>query len=171
MIMMAPKKWKNCRMNGSLTLFFEGVVLSLVIGIGDSAGWLHKMSKAKMVVLPKTETKALYVRVIPKPVRSVYRRVVPRFLRVFLRERSLKFWALLFSYVVGQLVCNRLRFGVVFFICSLILFIFLNLGRNGREKGVMSAYSVFNAGNRRLAGEYDPSEMDRMLRQGGIINQ
>ena len=131
--------------------------------------------------------KPLYVRLIPRPLRSAYRRVVPRFIRwvssssffsfpsfshlfflssVFLRERSLRFWLLCAAYVIGQRVFNRQGFGVVWLVFSLIFLIFYNLDYGGRRSG-MSAYSVFNPDGERLVGTYDAAEYDRMLRNGG----
>jgi hypothetical protein len=115
----------------------------------------------------REEARPLYVRLLPKPLRSGYRRVVPRAVRVFLRERSGRFWALLLAYGVGQWLAARVQFGLVFFIVALVAFIFLNLEWvKSRPRGVLSAYSVFNPGQRRLAGELDPGEHDRMLRGG-----
>lgn len=132
---------------------------------------MKKKSKQVGQAVQAEQDKPLHVRLVPKPLRSLYRRVVPRFIRVFLRERTLRFWLLSALYVLGQVLFNRIEFGVVFFIFSLVCFIFLNLDRSGsRPKNVLSAYSVFNEGNRRLAGEYDPQEYERMLRQGGNIN-
>ncbi len=111
----------------------------------------------------------LLVRLLPKSVRSRYRAVVPRPVRVFLRERSRRFWVLFLAYGVGQWAAARVQFGLVFFILALVAGIFLSLEWNRtRPRGVLSAYSVFNPGQRRLAGELDAGEYDRMLRGGGV---
>ena len=116
----------------------------------------------------KEQAKPLYVRLLPKPVRSCYRRVVPRFLRVLMRERSGRFWLALLVYAAGQWLAARAQFGLVFFILALVAAVFLNLEWvKTRPRGVLSAYSVFNPGQRRLAGELDATEYDRMLRGGG----
>jgi hypothetical protein len=46
------------------------------------------------------------------------------------------------------------------------LLIFLNLGE--REKGSLSAYSVFNKGGERLLGEFAPENVEGMF--GGNAN-
>ena len=116
---------------------------------------------------PVEASKPFYVRLFPRPIRSAYRRVVPRFLRVFFRERPLRFWMLLIAYILGQWFFNRLQFGVVFLIFAGVVFIFYNLNYSGRRSG-LSAYSVFNPGQERLIGTYDATEYDRMLRNGGV---
>ena len=87
---------------------------------------------------------------------------------MYLRERSAVFWILLFLYVVGQWVFNRLQFGLVFFIVAAIVFIFVNLNRGGSRKG-LSAYSVFNPGGQRLLGTQTVEEYERMLRGFGTL--
>ena len=44
---------------------------------------------------------------------------------------------------------------------SCILFIFINLGK--REKGTLSAYSVFNKDNQKLLGEFGSENVDSMF--------
>ncbi len=110
----------------------------------------------------------LYVRLIPRVVRSTYRRIVPRLVRVFLRSRSLNEWLVFSAWALLQLLFNRLEFGVVFFCVSLIGFVFATLNyESTRKEGQLSAYSVFNPDNQRLPGTYDPTEYERMLRAGG----
>eukprot|EP01117_Protostelium_nocturnum_P017195 TRINITY_DN6963_c0_g1_i1.p1 TRINITY_DN6963_c0_g1~~TRINITY_DN6963_c0_g1_i1.p1 ORF type:complete len:149 (-),score=48.45 TRINITY_DN6963_c0_g1_i1:160-561(-) len=68
---------------------------------------------------------------------------------------GLVMWLLLFFVFV------RLEFGIVFFICSVFFFIFYNLG--SRNKGEMSAYSVFNRGAKALPGQLTAAQFEAEL--------
>ncbi len=62
-------------------------------------------------------------------------------------------WVLLFS-----LACLA-EFGLVYIIASFLVFMYCNTGTSSREKGQLSAYSVFNEGNRKLLGEMDARQV------------
>ncbi len=55
----------------------------------------------------------------------------------------------------------KIEFGTVYTIFSLILFIFLNLGK--REEGTLSAYSIFNDNYEKLIGEFDSNSVGSMF--------
>lgn len=114
----------------------------------------------------KDVSKEWYVRYIPKNVRSAYRRVCPRFMRVFLRERTKWFWILFALYLAGQWATIRVGFGIVFFVLSLIAFVFINLNYGDRKDG-LSAYSVFNPKGERLPGHFDATHFENRIRTGG----
>jgi hypothetical protein len=55
------------------------------------------------------------------------------------------------GWVVGYVLCIWMKFGSLYFILSIFLWIFLNLGK--KQRGEASAYSVFNQGYERILGE------------------
>lgn len=114
----------------------------------------------------KEGAKPFLVRCIPKPVRSLYRRVMPRPVRVFLRTRTAWFWWFALAFGVGQPLAIRVGFGVVFLCVALVAAMLLNLDYSRKGGDGPSAYSVFNRDQRRLAGQLDSAEYDRMLRSG-----
>lgn len=61
---------------------------------------------------------------------------------------------ILISYLLG--------FGTIFLCISIIYFIFNNLGR--RKEGELSAYSMFNDNNERIAGTFDAQFYEDMMR-------
>ncbi|KAI6240141.1 hypothetical protein M3Y99_00500700 [Aphelenchoides fujianensis] len=68
-------------------------------------------------------------------------------------------------WLAGQCFAAHVQFGLVFFICSLFLVMFLHLGV--RAEGEMSAYSVFNPHCERLLGQVTSEHFERdMLMQG-----
>ena len=73
---------------------------------------------------------------------------------------KLLLWALL------QAIFIMVEFGVVFFIVSLFYLIYATMENNAqfRRKGELSAYSVFNKGQKRLAGTFDVEQFERELR-------
>jgi hypothetical protein len=68
-----------------------------------------------------------WTRNIPRLVRSAYRRVVPRFVRVFLRTRTLRQCVAFIVWIAMQTMFARLQFGAAFFCVSLIIFLFASL--------------------------------------------
>lgn len=73
---------------------------------------------------------------------------------------------ILVFWVFGFISACVLEFGLVYFMMSIIFLIFQNLRKESSPDGI-SAYSVFNKGGRRLAGEYDPRDYDDHIRRGG----
>eukprot|EP01084_Bolivina_argentea_P206144 352020_1 len=60
------------------------------------------------------------------------------------------------------LISYFLQFGSIFLCISIIYFIFNNLGK--RKAGELSAYSVFNNNYEQIAGTFDASYYENMLR-------
>uniref|UniRef100_A0A7E4ZTY1 SAYSvFN domain-containing protein n=1 Tax=Panagrellus redivivus TaxID=6233 RepID=A0A7E4ZTY1_PANRE len=63
------------------------------------------------------------------------------------------FWA------AGQMLFISAGFGIVYFMFSLLMAMFLNLG--SRKEGEMSAYSVFNPNCERLLGQMTSEHFER----------
>jgi len=87
-----------------------------------------------------------------------------KYLNFHVNYRKLAIWAVLqalFAYV---------EFGTVFFIVSLMYFIYANLGDHGnvdaQGQKQKSAYSVFNKNQERLPGTLTAEEIDKQLRTG-----
>jgi len=66
-------------------------------------------------------------------------------------------WLILF------LIFIKLEFGLVYFIISLILVIYLNTSKN-KKKGVFSVYSVFNPNLERLNGTFTSDHVEKSIR-------
>ncbi|KAG1670512.1 hypothetical protein FOA52_000766 [Chlamydomonas sp. UWO 241] len=81
---------------------------------------------------------------------------------VFLRPRNFGALAL---FVAGCLASSRAGVGPVFVLACMVAVILANLGR--RREGEESAYSIFNAGVRRLPGQLDADQIDEQIRRGG----
>lgn len=68
-------------------------------------------------------------------------------------------------WLTGQLLAAKVEFGLVYFMLSLFVLMFLNLGV--RAEGELSAYSVFNPNCQRLLGQITSEHFERdMLMQG-----
>ncbi|VDN18966.1 unnamed protein product [Gongylonema pulchrum] len=65
------------------------------------------------------------------------------------------------SWLLLQLYFSYIQFGLVFFVLSLFVCIFLNLGK--RRAGELSAYSVFNPHCERLPGTLTAEQLERDL--------
>jgi hypothetical protein len=63
--------------------------------------------------------------------------------------------------VIAYAIAVKFSFGIVYFLLSCIAAIFLNLGK--REKGTLSAYSIFNEGCKKLPGEFGTDQVEEML--------
>ena len=63
----------------------------------------------------------------------------------------------------------RYEFGLVFFVLSLLLFMYYNTRTIQGKDPLPSAYSVFNQNQERLVGDRDPGSIDQQLRQGGMF--
>uniref|UniRef100_A0AC34G1K7 SAYSvFN domain-containing protein n=1 Tax=Panagrolaimus sp. ES5 TaxID=591445 RepID=A0AC34G1K7_9BILA len=68
-------------------------------------------------------------------------------------------------WLAGQVLAANAQFGIVYFMFSAFLFLFLNLG--SRKEGELSAYSVFNPNCERLLGQMtaEQFERDMMIRR------
>ena len=71
-------------------------------------------------------------------------------------------WLVLWAWFIS---CG---FGAVFFIISLICFVWMNTGTKPREPGVLSAYSVFNRNCERIDGTFTAEQFEKELRQGSF---
>lgn len=60
----------------------------------------------------------------------------------------------------------RLEFGIIYFIISLLYFIWNSLDSRRRRNG-LSAYSVFNPNFEKIQGTFSGEDYDRQLRRGG----
>ncbi|KAL6072746.1 SAYSvFN domain-containing protein 1 [Balamuthia mandrillaris] len=75
-------------------------------------------------------------------------------------------WAALYYWFI------QLEFGVVYFLFSCFLFVWLTLGSGGNvtpDGRRVSAYSVFNENMAALPGTFDANEFEQHLRGGGLV--
>ncbi|CAD5216595.1 unnamed protein product [Bursaphelenchus okinawaensis] len=88
-----------------------------------------------------------------------------RLWRKFNAKYPLQCWVVTLSFwLIGQLLAAHIEFGCVYFLFSLFLLMFLNLGV--RAEGELSAYSVFNPNCHRLLGQITSEHFERdMLMQ------
>jgi len=75
---------------------------------------------------------------------------------------KLVLWLLLWAWFISG------GFGAVFFILSLICFVWLNTGTRPRQPGVLSAYSVFNRNCKRIDGTFTAEQFEDQLRHGSL---
>jgi len=75
---------------------------------------------------------------------------------------KLVLWLILWAWFIS---CG---FGAVFFIVSLICFVWMNTRTRPRELGEPSAYSVFNRNCERIEGTFTAEQFEKELRHGGI---
>lgn len=80
---------------------------------------------------------------------------VPLRIRVIKIVLSFLLWAILFVIFI------KLEFGVVYFVISLLVIIYLNTGR--RKPGTKSAYSVFNPNVERIQGQLTAEQLQQNL--------
>ena len=71
-------------------------------------------------------------------------------------------WLILWSWFI------KCGFGAVFFIVSLICFVWVNTNTKPRELGVPSAYSVFNRNCERIDGTFTAEQFEKELRHGAL---
>ena len=64
-------------------------------------------------------------------------------------------------WLIGYLLFLEFEFGIVYLTSSIIGVIFCNLGK--REKGTLSAYSVFNPNFERLEGTFTSDDFERTV--------
>lgn len=74
----------------------------------------------------------------------------------------------LLMWVVGQVVFVKIGFGAVYFATSAFAFIWLSLGRERREPGQMSAYSVFNPNCQSIQGTITAEQLEAEIRHRKI---
>uniref|UniRef100_A0A914CZ68 SAYSvFN domain-containing protein n=1 Tax=Acrobeloides nanus TaxID=290746 RepID=A0A914CZ68_9BILA len=82
--------------------------------------------------------------------------------REFCAAHPFQCWVTTFCFwFTGQILMVHAEFGIVYFVISLFILMFLNLGV--RKEGEMSAYSVFNPDCERLLGQLTGEHFERDL--------
>ncbi|VIO98707.1 Uncharacterized protein BM_BM2176 [Brugia malayi] len=71
------------------------------------------------------------------------------------------------SWLLAQWCFTYIEFGLVFFLFSLFVFLFINLGK--RKSGELSAYSIFNPHCERLPGTLTAEHFERDLLKRKIL--
>jgi hypothetical protein len=67
-------------------------------------------------------------------------------------------------FAIGFYTFNTLQLGQLWIILTGFYLIFNNLSDKKREKGELSAYSIFNEGFQRIMGDLDADQIDQQLR-------
>lgn len=62
--------------------------------------------------------------------------------------------------------CIEIGFGAVYFVVSCSYLMYRNTGTGPRERGQLSAYSVFNPNQERLDGTFTAEQFEKELRMG-----
>jgi len=75
---------------------------------------------------------------------------------------KLTVWLIVWAWFI------RCGFGAVFFIVSLICFLWLNTGTRPRQPGAPSAYSIFNPNCERIDGTFTAEQFEKELRHGAL---
>lgn len=88
---------------------------------------------------------------------------LPEYVLAIVFGIRLQTWLMLLVWLAGAPVAHKLQVGPIYVLGSLILVIFLNLGR--RQHGEASAYSVFN-NFQELPGQLNAHRLDDQLRRG-----
>ena len=70
----------------------------------------------------------------------------------------------LIMWLVGQIIFVKLGFGAVYFATSAFACIWLSLGREKRQPGQMSAYSVFNENCQTIQGTFTAEQFESQIR-------
>jgi hypothetical protein len=69
-------------------------------------------------------------------------------------------------WVTLYVIAIQVEFGSVFFITSMLVFIYLNTRSGRKKKGEVSAYSVFNPDCHSIAGTLKAEQFEREIRYG-----
>ena len=80
---------------------------------------------------------------------------------VYTRKRLIIYGILFVLWLALMKYASIKGFGQPLFILSVLIFMFINLGK--REEGTLSAYSVFNKGAQRLMGTFAPEAIDQQF--------
>jgi hypothetical protein len=75
-----------------------------------------------------------------------------------------KYYIHIAGFWLGLWASNSLDLGKLYLTLCVIAAVFLNLGRQKRQPGELSAYSIFNPDHRRLFGELTMDMLDRQFR-------
>lgn len=80
-------------------------------------------------------------------------------------------WPLLLQFLLWSLLFGlaiELEFGIVYFIVSGFLLLYISTSTRRRKSNEKSAYSVFNENCERLQGTFTAEQFDKQLRQGKL---
>lgn len=88
---------------------------------------------------------------------------LPEYILAIIFGIRLQTWLLFLAWLVGAPVAHALQLGPIYVLGSLILVIFLNLGK--RQVGEASAYSIYND-FQELPGQLNAHRLDDQLRRG-----
>ncbi len=88
---------------------------------------------------------------------------LPEYILAIVFGIRLQTWLMLLAWLAGAPVAHKMQVGPIYVLGSLILVIFLNLGR--RQQGEASAYSIFN-NFQELPGQLNAHRLDDQLRRG-----
>lgn len=91
---------------------------------------------------------------------------LPEALLALLLHVGPRIWLGLLAWMAGARLAAAYDLGPVYVVTTIFLGIFLNLGQ--RREGEWSAYSIFNAGMRRLPGQMTAEDLDGQLRRGHL---
>ncbi|KAI3433832.1 hypothetical protein D9Q98_003636 [Chlorella vulgaris] len=91
---------------------------------------------------------------------------LPEALVALLLAVRLRVWVGLLAWMAGARLASRYELGPVYIITTILAGILLNLG--SRKEGDWSAYSIFNAGGRRLPGQLTAEDLDAAVRRGQL---
>lgn len=69
-------------------------------------------------------------------------------------------------WIFAWLFCIEQQFGAVFFVVSMIFFIYYNTRTGRKEKNRLSAYSVFNPNCERIDGTFTSEQFEKELLHG-----
>lgn len=69
-------------------------------------------------------------------------------------------------WVTLYIIAVKYEFGAIYFILSMLIFIWLNTGTKKKKPGELSAYSVFNPDCKPIEGTYDASQIEKEIRYG-----
>lgn len=69
-------------------------------------------------------------------------------------------------WIFAWLFCIEHQFGAVFFVVSMIFFIYYNTRTGRKEKNRLSAYSVFNPNCERIDGTFTSEQFEKELLHG-----
>lgn len=69
-------------------------------------------------------------------------------------------------WVTLYIIAIKYEFGAIYFILTMLIFIWLNTGTKRKKPGELSAYSVFNPNCKPIEGALDASRLEQEIRYG-----
>ncbi|KAF3330344.1 hypothetical protein FCM35_KLT03698 [Carex littledalei] len=91
---------------------------------------------------------------------------IPDIVLMVMFSMGLKAWAFIILWFLLAPIAQKLDLGPIYIIGTGFLLILLNLGR--RQRGELSAYSIFNEDFRELPGTLNAERLDRDIRAGQL---